>query len=444
MMQLLDRLDRVTREATLHRRLGHVRQVVGLTIESDGPAVQLGEVCRIQSGASEDTVAAEAVGLRNGRVILMPFGSTHGLAAGAEVEALGEFGAVPTGHALLGRVIDAFGQPLDGGKPITAAVRRPVNASPINPMLRPRITQVLETGVRCIDTLISLGHGQRVGIFAGSGVGKSTLLGMVARHVQADVNVIALIGERGREVREFIDKHLGVEGLRRSVVVVATADQPALVRLRAARAALTIAEAFRDDGQQVLLTMDSITRFAMARREVGLSSGEPPTARGYPPSVFAEIPELCERCGTADSGGAITALFTVLVEGDDLNEPISDLLRATLDGHVVLSRRLAQRGMYPAIDVLASASRVMGDIVAPEAIRLSRAAGRMLALLNDSRSLVDIGAYVAGTNLELDRALHHEQALEAFLTQAVGGVPRQQALDALARALNGASMEATT
>ena len=299
-------------------------------------------------------------------------------------------------------------------------------------MLRPRIEAVLETGIRSIDTLLTLGQGQRVGIFAGSGVGKSTLLGQIARHVRADVNVIALIGERGREVREFVEKHLAADGLARSVVVVATSDQPALARLRAAYSAMTIAEYFRDRGKQVLLTMDSVTRFAMARREVGLAAGEPPTARGYTPSVFAELPELCERCGTAPGGGAITALFTVLVEGDDLNEPVADCLRATLDGHIVLSRDLAHRGTYPAVDVLRSASRLMSDVVSPDARSLAARAVKTLALLDRSRQLVEIGAYVAGTRPELDRALALEPALYEFLRQSEGGAAREAALLSLA------------
>ena len=316
--------------------------------------------------------------------------------------------------------------------------RRPLKASPINPMQRPRIASVLETGVRSIDTLLTLGQGQRVGIFAGSGVGKSTLLGMVAKHVRADVNVIALIGERGREVREFIEKQLGTDGLARSVVVVATADQPALARLRATYAAVTIAESFRDAGQQVVLTMDSVTRFAMARREVGLSAGEPPTARGYTPSVFAELPELCERCGTSASGGAITALLTVLVEGDDLNEPITDCMRAVLDGHIVLSRDLANQGQYPAIDPLKSTSRLMLDLIDKESQALAVLASKYLALLERNRQLVDIGAYARGSNPELDSALVIEPQLRAFLRQDQGGADRFTSLESLSKLLKDA------
>jgi flagellum-specific ATP synthase len=298
---------------------------------------------------------------------------------------------------------------------------------------------VLETGIRSIDALLTLGRGQRVGIFSGSGVGKSTLLGMIARHVKADVNVIALVGERGREVRDFIEKHLGESGLRRSVVVAATADQPALARIRAAHAALAIAEEFREQGRHVLLTMDSITRLAMARREVGLSAGEPPTARGYTPSVFAELPTLCERCGTAPSGGSITALFTVLVEGDDLNEPVSDALRAILDGHVVLTRALAHQGQFPAVDVLRSTSRLLPELTSEGERNLIVRALATVSLLERNRQLIELGAYERGSNPELDRALERRAALQAWLRQASGGVPRATAMRELATALDGSA-----
>ncbi len=432
---LLTRLADLTRQAGLTRRLGEVRQLAGLAIEARGPDVVLGEMCRIRTRDGSAQVAAEVVGLRHGTVTLMPYGSTQGLAAGCEIEALGSVASVPVGDELLGRVIDGFGHALDGLPDPACRALQPLRAEPLNPMQRPRIGRVLETGVRSIDALLTLGQGQRVGIFAGSGVGKSTLLGMVARHVRADVNVIALIGERGREVKEFIDNHLGPEGLARSVVLVATSDQPALSRLRAALAAVAVAEHFRARGQQVMLTMDSITRYAMARREVGLAAGEPPTARGYTPSVFAELPQLCERCGTEAGGGAITALFTVLVEGDDHNEPISDLLRATLDGHIVLSRELAHRGHYPAIDVLQSASRLLPDLASAPVRDLALAAQRLLALLERNRPMVEIGAYTAGVNEELDRALKAEPALNAFLRQREGGVSREEALRLLADAL---------
>jgi flagellum-specific ATP synthase len=373
-------------------------------------------------------VLAEVVAVRGGDLTLMPYGGLHGLAAGSTVVALGEQSSIAVGTGLLGRVIDGFGRPMDGLRAPILAESRPVKGASINPLHRPRIEHVLETGVRSIDSLLTLGQGQRVGIFAGSGVGKSTLLGMIARHVKADVNVIALIGERGREVREFIEKQLGEDGLRRSVVVVATADQPALARLRAAHAAVAVAEHFRAQGQQVVLTMDSITRYAMARREVGLSAGEPPTARGYTPSVFAELPMLCERCGTAPGGGSITALLTVLVEGDDLNEPVSDALRAILDGHVVLSRQIAHQGQYPAIDILKSASRLMPDLASREQMALASETVQLLALLERNHQMVELGAYERGTNPQLDAALALKDRLAQWFRQSDGGVSRAQAL----------------
>ena len=425
------------RQSELTRRTGAVQRLSGLAIVAQGPSVRVGELCAIFRGAGEaDRVLAEVVGVGADQVILMPFGSIQGLAAGDEVIALGHRAEFGVGDALLGRVIDAFGYPLDGLPPPVVTESRALKASPLNPMQRPRIHEVLETGIRSIDALLTLGRGQRIGIFAGSGVGKSTLLGMIARHVDADVNVIALIGERGREVREFIDKQLGPEGLKRSVVVVATADQPALARVRAVHAALAVAEHFRDRGAQVVLTMDSITRFAMARREIGLAAGEPPTARGYTPSVFAELPELCERCGTAPSGGSITALLTVLVEGDDMNEPISDALRAILDGHFVLSRQIAHQGQYPAIDVLKSASRLLPDLSTHQERELAAEAIRLLAMLERNRQMVELGAYEHGTNAELDWALTCAPALRAWLTQAEGGVSRADTLRQLAEAVS--------
>jgi flagellum-specific ATP synthase len=428
-------------------RTGVVRSLRGLIVEAQGPRSRVGELCAIvpagervradlkdwlladsQGARASGAVLAEVVAIQPGRVTLMPYGGMHGLAVDSTVVALGDHSDVGVGEALLGRVIDGLGRPLDGMPRPATTQSAPIRSAPLNPMRRPCIEQILQTGVRSIDGLLTLGQGQRVGIFAGSGVGKSTLLGMIARHVVADVNVIALIGERGREVREFIEKQLGPEGLKRSVVVVASADQPALARLRAAYAALAIAEHFREQGRQVLLTMDSITRLAMARREVGLSAGEPPTARGYPPSVFAELPELCERCGTAPSGGAITALLTVLVEGDDLNEPVSDTLRAVLDGHIVLSRQLAHQGQYPAIDVLQSASRLLPDLTSPQEREVIHAAVRALALLERNRQMVELGAYEGGSNPELDAALACEGELRAWLRQLDGGVPRPEAI----------------
>ena len=456
----LRRLAELARHAELTRRLGIVKGLHGLAIEAIGPKCQVGELCAIlplgqtassklsdllhasmqarpegnSAGApasSTNPVLAEVVGIQSDHITLMPYGSIQGLVAGSQVVALGDHSRVGVGDALLGRVIDGFGRPMDGFPAPVTMTTRPAKGSPTNPMRRPRIGTVLETGIRTIDSLLTLGQGQRVGIFSGSGVGKSTLLGMIARHVKADVNVIALIGERGREVREFIDKQLGEEGLRRSVVVVATADQPALARIRAAHAALAIAEHFREQGQQVLLTMDSITRLAMARREVGLSAGEPPTARGYTPSVFAELPELCERCGTGPSGGSITALLTVLVEGDDFNEPVSDALRAILDGHIVLSRHLAHQAQYPAIDLLKSVSRLMPDLTSPEERSVIQETIRILALLERNRQMVELGAYEKGSNPELDAALASQGELQTWLRQSEGGVPRAEAMKQL-------------
>jgi flagellum-specific ATP synthase len=465
---LLASLREHIHRAELTRRLGVVRELRGLAIQSVGPRGQVGELCAIvppghevpdedaallESGhppvpdgraSTGPTILAEIVAIRPGEVTLMPYGGTQGLAIGSTVVALGDRSRLGVGDALLGRVIDGFGRPLDGRPPPELAETRSLKATATNPMQRPPIERVLETGIRAIDALLTLGGGQRVGIFAGSGVGKSTLLGMIARHVKADVNVIALIGERGREVREFIEKQLGAEGVRRSIVVVATADQPALARIRAAHAALAIAEHFRERGKQVLLTMDSITRLAMARREVGLSAGEPPTARGYTPSVFAELPELCERCGTAPTGGSISALLTVLVEGDDLNEPVSDALRAILDGHIVLSRQLANQGQYPAIDLLKSASRLLPDLTTPAEREQIRQAIAMLALLDRNRQMVELGAYETGANPELDAALACRPQLQRWLRQAEGGVPRVESMRMLAEALGATAKQGGT
>jgi flagellum-specific ATP synthase len=440
-MSILDAYRRALHATDLARPIGFVRQVTGLAIEAEGPDVGVGEICRIMKKGERHgpgaAVMAEVVGVRAGTVTLMPYGAVEGLAAGCEVQVQPTLAQFRVGPKLLGRVLDGFGRPLDGLPAPAADETRSLKAPPSNPMRRPRIGQVMETGVRVIDSLLTVGRGQRVGIFAGSGVGKSTLLGMIVRHVDAEIRVIALIGERGREVREFIDKQIGAEGMRNAVVVVATADQPALARLRAAYAALAIAEYFRDQGKQVLLTMDSITRLAMARREVGLAAGEPPTARGYTPSVFAELPTLCERCGTAPSGGAITALLTVLVDGDDLNEPISDSLRAILDGHIVLSRELAHGGQYPAIDVLKSASRLLPDLANEGERRLAREAVAQLAILERNRQMIDIGAYESGSSAEIDRAIALRQPLQDWLRQQQGGVARAEGLRALDAILHG-------
>lgn len=429
----------LARHTPLTRRTGRVLGILGQSIEAVGPDATIGEVCEVQLGQPGEVLLAEVVGVKPGRVVLMPYGDTRGIGAGSVIVATGQPPGVGVGEALLGRVIDAFGAPLDGGAaPLTRQLRG-LHAPPINPLTRPRITELLETGVRAIDALLPLGRGQRMGIFAGSGVGKSTLLGMLARDVRADVNVIALIGERGREVLDFVEKNLGAEGRKRSVVIVATSDQPALVRTRAAHAATAIAEHFRDQGQQVLLMMDSITRYAMARREIGLAAGEPPTARGYTPSVFSDIPALCERCGTNAAGGAITALYTVLVEGDDFNEPISDIVRATLDGHIMLSRELAHEGHFPAIDVLQSSSRLASELTSAEERALMTQAVELLASYERNRQMVDMGAYRAGSNAAIDRALAARPALRELLRQSVlESGTRADTLQRLRAAVGGA------
>ncbi|MBI1890122.1 MAG: FliI/YscN family ATPase [Burkholderiales bacterium] len=432
-------LDAV-RSSDFIRRMGRVTGISGQSIESIGPAAAIGEICEVISPQVQTTLTAEVVGVKPGRIILMPYGELRGVGSGSEVVATGKLPLVNVGEELLGRVVGAFGESLDGREQPRAAATRPLRAEPLNPLSRPRISTLIETGVRAIDGILPVGRGQRMGIFAGSGVGKSTLLGMLARDVKADVNVIALIGERGREVREFIEKHLGAEGIKRSVVVVATSDQPALVRTRAAYAATAMAEHFRDQGKQVLLMMDSVTRFAMARREIGLAAGEPPTARGYTPSVFSEIPSLCERCGTAESGGSITAFYTVLVEGDDFNEPISDIVRATLDGHIMLTRELAHEGHFPAIDILSSVSRLATDLVSQEDQKLMSAVVETISLYDRNRDMVDMGAYRIGSNPPLDRAIQILPALRAVLRQSIlESTSRQDTMSRLRAAMGGMS-----
>jgi flagellum-specific ATP synthase len=399
------------------RRSGRVSQFFGLVVESSGPDAFLGEVCEIHSRSRATPIAAEVVGLRDGKVLLMPYGELRGIAVGCEVMATGRAVDLAIGESLLGRVIDAFGRPLDGRPLGTPEETYRLVKDPLNPLERSRIRHILETGIKSVDTLLTIGRGQRVGIFSGSGVGKSTLLGMIARNMKADINVIALIGERGREVLDFIEQNLGPEGLARSVVVVATSDQPALVRTRAAYAATAIAEYFRDRRKDVLLIMDSITRFAMAQREIGLSIGEPPTSRGYTPSVFAILPKLLERCGTGAGEGSITAIYSVLVEGDDINDPISDALRAILDGHIVLSRELANQGHYPAIDVLDSTSRLMVNLVDDEDRECAKKAVSLLSEYAKNKDMIDIGAYRAGMNAELDQAVRAMPELKRLLRQ---------------------------
>jgi flagellum-specific ATP synthase len=400
-------------------RVGRVAQVTGLVIESDGPSVGIGEVCKIGLRGAAHGAYAEVVGFRDQRVLLMPLGELHDVCAGCDVVASSYQSSVPVGPRLIGRVIDGLGQPIDGRGPLGADFAKSLRNSPPNPLRRVRIHEPFETGIKVLDLFTPIGRGQRMGIFAGSGVGKSTLLGMMARGADADVNVIALVGERGRELREFIEKDLSEAGMARSVVVVATSDQPALVRLRAALLATTIAEYFRDEGRRVLFMMDSVTRLAMAQREIGLAIGEPPSSRGYTPSVFSLLPRLLERTGNGEKG-SITAFYTVLVEGDDMNEPIADAVRGILDGHVVLSRALATANHYPAVDVLESISRVTQDISTPAECELAGKARDLLALHRKNEDLINIGAYVRKTNPAIDRAIDKHEPLRTFLRQAVG------------------------
>lgn len=397
---------------------GKVTQVIGLTVESEGPDASVGDVCHIYPYKSSKPLKAEVVGFRDNKVILMPLGELHSIGPGCEVVSTGKPLTVPVGYELLGKVLDGLGQPLDGSLLPSRMTKYSTHNAPGNPLKRPRVLEPISVGIRAIDGLLTVGKGQRVGIFAGSGVGKSTLLGMIARNTSADVNVIALIGERGREVLDFIERDLGPEGLARSVVIVATSDQPALIRIKGALIATSIAEFFRDRGLNVMMMMDSVTRFAMAQREVGLAVGEPPATRGYTPSVFAALPKLLERSGTGPKG-SITAFYTVLVDGDDMNEPIADAVRGILDGHIVLNRNLANKGHFPAIDVLASVSRVMKEIVPEEHQAASQFLNRLLSIYKDSEDLINIGAYQRGSNPEIDLSLEYIQAIWDYTRQSV-------------------------
>lgn len=407
-----------TRQACVLETRGRVEQLIGLVIESQGPPAALGDLCRIESLRNDGSTLAEVVGFRNHNLMLMPLGEVHGIHPGSEVIATGAPLRVPVGQALVGRVIDGLGQPIDGRGAIEADSCVGGNWMPPHPLKRQRISQPFETGVKAIDTFIPCGRGQRLGIFAGSGVGKSTLLGMIARKGEADINVIALIGERGREVREFLEKDLDEEGRRKSVVVVATSNQPALARLKGAFLAMSIAEYFRDAGQNVLLMMDSVTRFAMAQREIGLAVGEPPTTRGYTPSVFSLLPQLLERAGMGETG-SITGFFTVLVEADDMNDPISDSVRSILDGHLVLSRELATRNHYPAIEVMESISRLTRDVLTRPQLELAARAREHLAVYRKNQDLINIGAYPAGSSPVIDEAIRLHEPLQQFLRQPV-------------------------
>ena len=409
-----DRLN----EISLYQYKGKVSRVIGLTIESRGPAVRLGETCHIYPIKSKDPVLAEVVGFKEDTVLLMPLGEMEGIGPGSMVVATGNTLEVDVGEQLLGRILDGMGNPIDDFEHPSLNYSYPVNNQPPNPLSRTKITEPLPLGVKAIDGFLTCGRGQRIGIFAGSGVGKSTLLGMIARNTLADINVIALIGERGREVKEFIDNDLEEEGLKKSVVIVVTSDQPPLVRMKGALLATSIAEYFRDCGKNVVLMMDSLTRFSMAQREVGLAIGEPPVTKGYTPSVFAVLPKLLERAGNS-SKGSITGLYTVLVDGDDMNEPIADAVRGILDGHIVLSRNLANKNHYPAIDILASVSRVMPNIVDKEHIGIVGQIKDLMATYRDSEDLINIGAYIKGTNKKVDMAIEKIEAINDFLKQGV-------------------------
>jgi flagellum-specific ATP synthase len=424
---LLDGSFGLIADSDLCRRNGRVLTVIGLVIEAGGLHAAVGERCSIERSRRGDSVPAEVVGFRDGKTLLMPLGEMTGIAPGNRVIATGGSFELAVGEELLGRVLDGLGRPIDGGLPLRAITRRPSAGEPPDSLRRTRIESRLPLGVRALDTLVPVGRGQRLGIFAGSGVGKSSLLGMIARASAADVNVICLVGERGREVREFVERDLA-DGLSRSVVVVATSDQPALVRIKAAFVATTIAEAFRDTGRDVMLMVDSITRFAMAQREVGLAIGEPPTARGYTPSVFANLPRLLERAGTAERG-SITGLYTVLVEGDDMNEPVADAARSILDGHCVLTRELAHRNHYPAIDILGSVSRLVTEVVSPEVQAAGGALREALAILRANEDLIAIGAYARGTNPQIDAAIALQPEIERFLRQGLTENPAADASD---------------
>ncbi len=406
------------RNAGTIKQSGRVVQIVGLIIESIGPAVSVGDLCQIENPENGEKVRAEVVGFRDNRTLLMPLGSLSGITPGSIVISTGEQLKIPVGDELIGRVLGGLGQPIDGGKRILTAITRPIITHPIQALKRRRITEPVRTGVKVVDVMAACGQGQRMGIFAGSGVGKSILLGMIARGSSADVNVVALVGERGREVREFIEKDLGPEGLKKSVVVVVTSDQPALIRIKGAMVATTIAEFFRDQGKNVMLLMDSLTRIAIAQREIGLAAGEPPATKGFTPSVFALLPKLLERAGTNEKG-SITGMYAVLVESDDFNEPISDAVRSILDGHVSLSRRLAALNHYPAVDILDSISRLMIEICPPEHIELAAKVREVVATYRESEDLINIGAYVKGSSAKIDYAISKIDSLYDFFRQDI-------------------------
>ncbi len=413
---------------------GRVKKAAGLVIESQGPPVSVGEMCYIEGDGHREGVPVEVIGFRDETVLSMPLGQMHGVKLGDRIVTRRKPAVIGVGEALLGRVIDALGNPLDGLGPLASQERYPLYREPANPMQREHIREPLSTGVRAIDGLLTCGKGQRIGLFGGSGVGKSTLLGMMSRYTASDVNVIALVGERGREVRSFIERELGAEGLRRSVIVVSTSDETPLQRIRCAFAATAIAEFFKDRGADVLLIMDSVTRFAMAQREVGLAAGEPPSAKGYTPSVFALLPRLLERAGNFVGAGSITGFYTILVEGDDMNEPIADAVRSILDGHIVLSRELATRNHYPCIDVLASASRLFTEITSADHRKVAGQMRELLAAYARAEDLINIGAYQPGSNPKIDQAVARYEAMMSYLRQpSEQGASLQESVEQLMR-----------
>ncbi len=397
---------------------GKVVRVAGIVAEGHGPGLGIGSLCTIKNSEGTD-IQSEVVGFKDKRVVLMPFGEIRGIRPGSRILDIGKRPSVKVGSEYLGRVIDGLGKPIDGKGSISADKEYPIYGEVINPLEREIIHEPLDIGIRGVNSLVTVGKGQRVGIMSGSGVGKSVMMGMIARNTDADVTVVALIGERGREVREFVERSLGLEGIKKSVVIVATSDTPALVRIRGAYLATSIAEYFRDRGMDVILIMDSITRFAMSLREVGLAAGEPPSAKGYTPSVFTKIPKLVERAGNLDGGGSITGIYNVLVEGDDMTEPVTDAVRSTVDGHIVLSRQLAQRAHYPAVDVLASVSRVMKDIVDTEHYESAKRLIKVLATYREAEDLINIGAYVEGSDPEIDYAKKMIGRINSFLQQGI-------------------------
>ena len=418
MNQQTDKYLELIAEMEPVKKHGKVIQVIGLTIESKGPYAKIGELCLLYPNHYERPIEAEVVGFKENKILLMPLQDLSQVGPGCLVVATGVPLQIKVGPSILGKILDGTGKPLDDSALPSGLSKYSTNNLPPNPLKRPRITKPLEVGVRAIDGLLTVGQGQRIGVFAGSGVGKSTLLGMIARNTEADINVIALIGERGREVRDFIERDLGPEGLKKSVVIAATSDQTPLQRIKGALTATAIAEYFRDQGKNVMLMMDSVTRFAMAQREVGLAVGEPPTSKGYTPSVFALLPKLLERSGTS-SKGSITAFYTVLVDGDDMNEPIADAVRGILDGHIVLDRKIAQKGQFPAINIMASVSRVMHDVTSPEHQKAAVEFKRLLSAYDASEDLINIGAYKSGANKEIDDAIRSYPLIKDYLQQDI-------------------------